>query len=322
MSNRCSILAIYTGVAAFGLLPAVAAYADTTPDKGKLAAKELAGKLLTLDYVNAEVTDVIRALSAQSGVNVAVSPSVKGQVTVHLRGKTIDEALAMVANLAGLGARKVNDTYVVAAHADMRPTLEHLGATSQLQLEHMTAQAAVDMAQAGFPDLTARPQGKAVVLVGANEDLDSAAALIHQNDVFNADDVHTVLTVRVKHMDPAAASVALAKMEPGLAAEPAGNSVVLAGSKRQVEAGERGLALLDVQGRPDMVTEVYNIKYAKASQLIALVQRAVHDVDVFPGMESTTLPDPQFNPLTSNFAGFNTSSSGGSSSSSSSNNSS
>src|SRR5437016_5440104 len=76
--------------------------------------------LVKLDYSNAEVADVVRALAAQSRINIAMSPGIKGQITVHIRNKTVDEALGVVTNLAGLAYRRVGDTYIVGTKAEMK----------------------------------------------------------------------------------------------------------------------------------------------------------------------------------------------------------
>jgi type II secretory pathway component GspD/PulD (secretin) len=269
----------------------------------KEAAREASPRLLTLDYVNAEVTDVIRALSAQSGTNVAVNPNVKGQITVHLRGKTVDEALVMVANLAGLGARRVNDTYVVAPRAEMRQTLERVGTKRFVAVENMKAQDAADLAQAAFPDLTARPQGKGVTLIGAVDDLESAENLLKRNDNLSPDDVHVVEKVALKHAKPAQVAASVAKMEPGVTADVAGNDVVLSGPKGKVEAGKKSIALIDVQAPPTTETRIYNIRYAAAPELAVMLDRAVPSVMVVPGPQSLPIQRPQFNPLTGQFAG-------------------
>jgi len=269
--------------------------------------------LITLDYVNAEVTDVIRALAAQSRVNVALNPEVKGQVTVHLREKTVDEAMQVVSNAAGLSVKKVNDTFVVAPHKEMKQMLERLGASRNVPVAYLTAKAAAEMAESAFPDLTARPQGKAVGLIGANDDLDAAEQLIRQNDVFDAGSVHTTERVALKHRSASKAATALAKMVPGLHIEPAGDGVVLAGTKTQVETAKQGLLLIDVQDRPDVEARVYTIRYTSAPELVALLKSAVPDVEAIPGPESYAPQRPAFNPLSGQFVGANSGGGGGSS---------
>lgn len=268
--------------------------------------------LVTLDYVNAEVTDVIRALAAQSRANVALNPSVKGQVTVQLREKTVDEAMQVIANAAGLGAKRVNDTYVIAPRSEMRQTLERLGATREVVLTYLDPKAAADLAQGAFPDLTARPQGKAVALIGANEDLDAAERLLKQNDTFDAGSIRTTERLPVKHRPAKDAAASLAKMVPGIHAEPAGDGVVLTGTKTQVETARQGLHLIDVEGRPDVEARVYNIRYASAPELIALLKGAVPDVEALPGPESYTPAKPALNILSGQFVGASSGSAGSS----------
>src|SRR5579872_5449846 len=192
MKNRSYIIA---GLATALVLNTVAAHAtgkENSTKAEKAAGSETLAKRLTLDYVNAEVVDVIRALSSQSGINVALNPNVKGQVTVHLRDKTVDEAMLLVANLAGLGAKKVNDTYVVAPRAEMREALERLGTSRHVAVTNLAPQAAVDLVEGAFPDVTAHPQGKGIALVGASEDLDAAERLLQQNDTATPSEIHTV----------------------------------------------------------------------------------------------------------------------------------
>lgn len=267
-------------------------------------------KLVTLDYVNAEVTDVIRALSAQSGVNVVLNPSVKGQITVHLRQKTVEEAMTVITNAAGLGAKKINDTYVIAPRAEMRQTMERLGQTRRITLEHLTAQNAADMVQNAFADLTARPQGKAVQLIGAPEDLDAAQKLIQQNDAVSPDEEKVSEKIILKFRGPKEASSSLTKILPGLTVEPAGNALVIGGTRPQVEMARRSLEMIDVAGTPDADSRVYTIKYASAPQLIRLLQQAVPEVLVISGPESYAPPKPAFSPISGKFVGFDVSAAG------------
>jgi general secretion pathway protein D len=262
------------------------------PTSAQAAEKEAAGapprpKLIKLDYVNAEVSDVIRALATQSGVNIALNPSTKGQVTVHMRDKTVDEAMMVVSNLAGLSARKVGDTYVVAPKAEIKQTLSRLGATRQVDVANISSKAAADMAESAFPDLTARPQGKAVALTGATEDLDSAEKLIKQNDSIDPDDVKTVERIGLRHIKSSVAATALTKMNLGISAEAAGaDAVVLAGPVPKVASAKRSIELIDVPQAPDMDIRLYHIKYSNSAQLIQIVKDSVPEVTITPGTES------------------------------------
>lgn len=277
------------------VLPARASGAEADPSAR--------AKLISVDYVNAEVTDVIRALASQSGVNVAISTGVKGVVSVHLREKTVDEALMVVVNLAGLGGRRVNETYVVAPRAEMRAALERLGASRTVPVRYLVAKEAAEQLQGSFPDLTARAQGKAVLLVGAPEDLDSAERLLKATDIETPDVVRATERVELAHKPAKEAAAALAKMVPGVTAEPAGNAVVVAGTQAQVSEARRSLAMLDAPAEPDYVTRLYKVKFAHAAQLIQLVQTSCPGVQCFPGPESYSPRRPMLNLISGTLAG-------------------
>jgi type II secretory pathway component GspD/PulD (secretin) len=70
---------------------------------------------VSLNFLGADINDVLKALSVQSGHNIVASTDVKGNVTVSLNGVTVEQALDYVAKLSGYAYTKDNDTYLVAA---------------------------------------------------------------------------------------------------------------------------------------------------------------------------------------------------------------
>lgn len=69
---------------------------------------------VTVDFVGAEIADVLKALSLQTQTNIVTSPDVKGTVTVSLAGVGVEEALDLVTRLSGYRYAKLGNTYVVA----------------------------------------------------------------------------------------------------------------------------------------------------------------------------------------------------------------
>jgi type II secretory pathway component GspD/PulD (secretin) len=271
------------------------------------------GKLITLDYVNADVTDVLRAIAAQSGVNLALSPSVHGQVTIHLREKSVDDALKFTANMAGLGARKLDDTYVIAPGSEMKKTLERLAKPHLVPVSHMTPQAASDLVQSAFPDLTARVQGNSIDLLGATDDLTQAEKLIQQNDHISLEDEHSIESVPLKNIPTAQAVTAIVKMIPGINADAAGASIVLSGSRSQIDAAKQGLLMLDVPGEPENDVRIYTIHYAKPEQLALIIKQTVPDVKIVAGPQSNAPQTPILNTISASSGTLNTAGSGSSS---------
>ncbi|HSI72010.1 MAG TPA: hypothetical protein VK934_02440 [Fimbriimonas sp.] len=69
---------------------------------------------VSIDFVNTDIVQVLKAIAIQSNVNIVTSPDVKGIVTVSLRNVTVDEALKIVTSLGALGYAKVGATFIVA----------------------------------------------------------------------------------------------------------------------------------------------------------------------------------------------------------------
>ena len=132
-------LAFAPALAALGVagpcLPAAdaapAAHASTTH-----AAKACAGPSdVTLDFVAADINDVLKALSIQSHVNIVSGADVKGTITVSLAHVTLEDALDLVTRLSGYQYAKVGRTYVVGTSA----TIATLAASGMAALPNQTA---------------------------------------------------------------------------------------------------------------------------------------------------------------------------------------
>ncbi|MDO8684942.1 MAG: hypothetical protein Q7N50_15870, partial [Armatimonadota bacterium] len=69
---------------------------------------------ISLDFVSAEINDVLKALSVQSGANIVSGADVKGQITVSLNRASLEQALDYVAKLSGYKYAKAGqETYLV-----------------------------------------------------------------------------------------------------------------------------------------------------------------------------------------------------------------
>jgi type II secretion system protein D len=299
-------LSVYIGAVLTVLIAAVPATAQG-PATG---ARVEGGRLVTLDYANADVSDVLRALAAQSKVNIALNPSTKSLVTVHLRDKTVEEAILVVANMAGLGARVVNGTYVVAPRAEMRQALERLGANRVVPVRQINPKDAVEIVEAALPDVTARAQAKNVVLIGAPDDLDAAAQIIQQSDSVSPADQPAALRIKLKNRTASSTATSLTKMISGLSAEAAGDSVVVSGTRAEVDRAMRAVEMLDVPSKDAGETRTYIAKYVMAGQLVQVLQQLAPSVQVTPGAEPNVPAQPKFNILSGQVAGVMTSGAG------------
>ncbi len=74
------------------------------------------GSLLTMDFKDADLRNVLRLIAEQNGLNIIAGPDVTGQVTVRLKGVTVDEALRNI--LRSNGYRFVRDDNVILVQPD------------------------------------------------------------------------------------------------------------------------------------------------------------------------------------------------------------
>src|SRR5262245_7937073 len=74
--------------------PVVIAQATTTPADG--------GRLLSMDFKDAEVVNLLRILAAESGRNIVSGEDVKGRVSISLRNVTWEQALDTILEVRGL----------------------------------------------------------------------------------------------------------------------------------------------------------------------------------------------------------------------------
>lgn len=84
--------------------------------------------LVTLNFVDTDLQQILKALAMQANVNVAMGPDVTGKVTVNLDNVPVDEAMEMVTTLGGVRFAYVNNTYVVASASrfpDMMESISH-----------------------------------------------------------------------------------------------------------------------------------------------------------------------------------------------------
>jgi type IV pilus assembly protein PilQ len=75
--------------------PAVIAQATTTPPAN-------GGRLLSMDFKDADVINLLRILAAESGRNIVAGEDVKGKVSISLRNVTWEQALDTILEVKGL----------------------------------------------------------------------------------------------------------------------------------------------------------------------------------------------------------------------------
>ncbi|MBX3119785.1 MAG: hypothetical protein KF784_12015 [Fimbriimonadaceae bacterium] len=90
---------------------------------------------VSLNFVNTDVVQIIKALALQANVNIVTSPDVSGKLTVALDRVALSEALDFVTTLSGLKYAKIGRTFVVTTAAKFAETVRQISNKNELSSE-------------------------------------------------------------------------------------------------------------------------------------------------------------------------------------------
>lgn len=92
---------------------------------------------VSLNFVNTDIVQILKALALQGNVNIAMGPDVVGKVTVNLDNVTVREALDLVTTLGGVRYAQTGSTFVVAStgrFAEMMGSMNGSSAISETRV--------------------------------------------------------------------------------------------------------------------------------------------------------------------------------------------
>jgi type II secretory pathway component GspD/PulD (secretin) len=149
-------------------------------------------KYVSLDFVQADINDVLKALAVQTGANIVTGNDAKGTVTVSLTHTTLDNALAMVTRLSGLEYALINGTYVVGSAENIAQltgsTPPPANTTTQLvTFNNAGTDDIIGVLAHQYPNLKATPGTSnglthVIYLTGDSAEIENAKALIAEID--------------------------------------------------------------------------------------------------------------------------------------------
>ncbi len=112
------------------------------PYAAEVSSASSSEEFVSLDYKNADLATVLRSLSYSYDLNLVATKDIKGEVTVSLRGVTIDEALDAILSVNGyIFTRKGNLIYITQG-----PALENMDmVTETIRVKYLTASEASEL---------------------------------------------------------------------------------------------------------------------------------------------------------------------------------
>ena len=174
-----------------------AAFSGRVQQRRAAASAENTEGDVTLDFVAADINDVLKALAVQTHANIVSGTDVKGTITVSLSHVTLDQALEMITHLSGYEYAKVGSTYVIGTPAGILTltgnAADNTPISSVVTFEYASFKDLSSVLASSFPNLKitdgSSTQGanegngsKALVLSGLPADVAQARTLITQID--------------------------------------------------------------------------------------------------------------------------------------------
>jgi len=156
---------------------------------------------VSLNFLGADINDVLKALSVQSGHNIVAGKDVTGNVTVSLNNVTVEEALDYVARLSGYSYTKGPNAYLVGTSESLRSLSAGDGKTSAkvevVALNYVGADDVISLLKSQYPEVQASvgsrgtkdnkdakgtSNGTLLVLSGSEKQIADAKLLVAQVD--------------------------------------------------------------------------------------------------------------------------------------------
>ncbi len=196
-------------------------------------------KTVNLNFLGADINDVLKALSVQSGYNVVSSKDVTGNITISLNGVTVTEALDYIAKLSGYSYAKMNNTYLVGPKQSVRVLTDDGTDDTKVEvvaLRYTGVEEATTFLKNEFPDIKVSSGNAAgkndkdagaknglLVISGSSNTVAQAKELISQVDQSMKDLVGENVTkvYHIKYVDAKALASSLTGLVPGLIVMPA-----------------------------------------------------------------------------------------------------
>jgi len=252
---------------------------------GRGAAGPISRGRFTLEFVDADLVDVFQALATQSGVNIALSGSVKGKTTLRLRNVTIEQAMNIVTKLNGLDYAWVDAAYVVGTPEEVRAMRVSELRSAVVVLQHLKPEYAQEVLSKLTPDVTVSTQKgvRSILLLGTEASLAKAERALAEMDVAGppSPPVSKVVPVRYMKADQMAEMITAAVPEITVQPGPQENSLLITANDQQWETIDSMLSVSDVAPKAAQATQaVYYVKYTSPTELQKTLSELLPDLAV------------------------------------------
>lgn len=239
----------------------------------------------TLEFVDAELVDVFQALATQSGVNIALSGSVKGKTTLRLRNVSLEQAMNIVSKLNGLDYAWVDAAYVVGTPDEVRAMRVSELRSAVVVLQHISPEYAQQAVSKLTPDVTVSTQKgtRSILLLGTESSLAKAERALAEMDVKAPPSPPTTQVVAVRYLkaEQMGEMISAALPEVKVQMGPQENTLLVTANDQQWDSVQSMVQAADVAPSPaQAIQRIYYVKYTSPSELRDALSSLVPDLIV------------------------------------------
>lgn len=226
------------------------------------------GSRISIDVHNAELTDVISLLAAESGTNIVADSSIKPEtVTLHLHDVTFEDALSVLVQAHGLQVRRENGILIIGTSESMNRRYgdandPRSARTVVLTLTHASPDDVAKELAAGLPDGTVIVPDKrtaSVIVTGSADTITRTRKLVAALDApaYSANSNNLAHVYQLRYLKPSEIKSSLKDVLPdgSYVADDAQNAVVVSGNEEVQHAAAAFLHSMDVPS-PQVLFEV------------------------------------------------------------------
>ena len=226
---------------------------------------------VTLDFVSADINDVLKALAMQTRSNIVSGSDVKGTITVSLAHVSLEEALDLITKLSGFQYAKIGKTYLVGS-----PTaIQTLTANGSAQSPAVTGVIAFNYSDSAdlvnelkqlYPNLKTtpgksaggQPGGGVLVVTGSPEDVESARRMISDSESVLSKNIQASRTeiYNIKYVSADDLQLVLARLVPGVIITPGPVQHIYAPAPTTADAGGVTVTTTSIGASVGAVTSV------------------------------------------------------------------
>ena len=248
----------------------------TPAEQAKKVTTKSTEKRVSLSFKDADIKDVLQALSIKAGTNIVIDEGVSKKITLVLNNVTAKEALEIITKASGLAYEKWDNGYIVSTPKRLLEILDS-GITREkvpvqiveaIEIKSDTNQIQNTL-KVVYPDIVTSITGKYLVLRGEKEKIEEAKKLIASIDTLPVSPVikEVVETVDIKGEAEKIAQ-SIKAVYPELIVTPSNRMIVIKGEEGKVKLAIDLAKRLDIEVKEEpKVREIVRLKGLEAGSI-------------------------------------------------------